>query len=267
MWDFLGFIIDQLGQTFQWFLTGFFLMIVILILLYKNNLLSNTGPLSFIKKISYYLFFPLYVGIICWFFSATLIVEKEAKELARITIEKAQNSIFPQFSSYILSLADNWIEIEFDSKEELVASYLQKYDFKEGDYSTKAMQWTLVNGLEYIQNRAIENGSLQLGNEKVNFPKLISNYLNGNNDTTPFGFLAVMSLKTISNYARSFYLTFILMGLVIVIILSIDVFLNLKAKKNNQEAPNFVNPSTTLENKQKKLENSIKEIEETAKIE
>ena len=268
MYDFFGIIIDQLGETFKWFLTGFFIMIVILILLYKNNLLSKTGPLSFVKKVSYYLFFPLYIGIVCWFFSATLIVETKTKELARITIQKAEESIFPQFTTYILSLAQNYANVEFNTKEELVTSYLSKYNFEKEDYSTQAMQWTLVNGLEYIENKAIENGSLQLGNENINFPQLISNYLNDESDksSSPFGFLAGMSISTIGNYARSFYFTFVMMVLIVVIILSLDMYFTLKGRKKNKEDKNFVNPSTTLNNNQQKLENTTPELEGTKRI-
>ena len=176
MWEFFGIIVEQLGETFRWFITGFLITLIVLILLYKNNSLSNNGTLSFIKKISYYLFFPLYIGIICWFTSATIIVENDAKEIAKITLEKAENSIFPQFSKYILSLADDWLDGELSSKEELVDNYLEAYNYEKGNISTKAMEWTLVNGIEYIENKAIEKGTLNIGDEKINFPLLINAY-------------------------------------------------------------------------------------------
>ena len=211
MWDFFGIIIDHLSETFRWFLTGFFLTFVVLIILYKNNLLSKTGPLSFIKKVSYYIFFPLYIGIISWFFSATLIVETKAKELAEITIQKAQDSIFPQFSTYILSLANDWVDIEINSKEELVSRYLEEYNFEKGDYTTKAMHWTLISGLEYIENKAIEMGTVEIGDDKVNFPQLISDYLNDENSasTMPFNYLNGLSNKAVHGYTKSFYLNLV----------------------------------------------------------
>lgn len=268
MWEFLGYIVDQLGQTFKWFLTGLFLTITLLILLYKNKLLGNNSSLSFIKKISYYLFFPLYIGIISWFLSATLIVEKHATELARVTLEKAEESIFPQFSSYVLSLTDNWLDMKVNTKEELVNSYLQKNEYEQGAISTQAMKWTLINGIEYIENKAIENGDINLGDETVNFPKLISNYLSGTEGIAalPFSYLRGKSVKMIHSYTMSFYWIYFWMAFVVVFILSLDIYFTIKGRKNKVDS-NFVNPSTTLENKQKKLENSIKEIHGNLKIE
>jgi hypothetical protein len=268
MWDFLGIIIDQLSETFRWFLSGFFITIVTLILLYKNNLLNKSGPLSFIKKVSYYLFFPLYIGIVCWFTSATLIVEKDAKELTRITLEKAESSLFPQFSYYILSLADGWIDRDVDSKEELVNNYLEINNYEKGSISTKAMEWTLTNGLEYIENKAIENGTLQIGDEKINFPKLISEYLSGVEGVaeTPFNYLKNKSLNSIHSYTKSFYWIYFLMGFVVILILSLDVYFNLNNRRNKEDT-NFVNPSTTLENNQKNIENTLKELDGKKKLE
>lgn len=267
MWEFLGILIDQLGETFRWFLTGFFFTVVLLILLYKNNLISNNNPFGFIKKISYYIFFPLYIGIICWFTSATLLVEKDAKELAKITLQKAENSLFPQFSKYILSLTDDWLDGSINSKEELVQNYLEKNDYKEGSLSTTAMEWTLNNGLKYIENQAIKNGTLKIGEENINFPKLISNYLSGDNGLAkmPFNYLKGMSLQSIHNYAKSFYLVYLLMALVVFFILGLDIYFHLKKRKNNQESI-LINPSTTLENNQPKLENSTKELDGTRKL-
>lgn len=262
MWEFFGIIVEQLTETFRWFFTGFSIIIFLLILLYNNNLLSNKGPLSFIKKVSYYMFFPLYIGIICWFTSATIIVEKDAIEIAKITLEKAENSIFPQFSKYILSLADDWIDGELSSKEELVNKYLEANNYEKGNISTKAMEWTLVNGIEYIENKAIEKGTLKIGDEKINFPLLISDYLNGADGMAkiPFNYLKGLSLSSIHNYAKSFYWIYFFMGFVVIIILSLVVYINLKNRKVSANT-NFVNPSTTLDNNQKSLDNSIVELD------
>lgn len=261
MWDFLGIIIEQLGESFRWFLSGFFITIVTLILLYKNNLLSKNSPISFIKKIAYYLFFPLYIGIICWFTSATLSVEKDAKELAKITLEKAEDSLFPHFSKYILSLADDWLDGEVNSKEELIENYLEKNDYVKGNLSTTAMEWTLTNGLDYIKNQAVKNGNLKIDDETINFPKLISDYLSGTDGLAkmPFNYLKGMSLKSIHNYAKTFYWVYFWMGFVVVLILGTDIYFNLKNRKKSEDI-NFINPSTTLENNQKKLENSTQEL-------
>ena len=158
MWEFFGMIMEQLGETFRWFLTGLFGCAALLILLYKNNLIHHSKVIGFIKKVSYYLFLPLFVGIISWFYSTTLIVEKDAKELARITIEKTENSLLPGFYKYIVSLADEWTEGKIKTKDALVDSYLKSHDYKEGDLTTKAMRWTLTNGLEYIENSLAKTG-------------------------------------------------------------------------------------------------------------
>ncbi|MEN8927786.1 MAG: hypothetical protein ABF240_02875 [Flavobacteriales bacterium] len=266
MWEVFGFIIDQLKETFWWFLMGIFVTITLLIILYKNNLLGRTGTINFIKKVSYYLFFPLYVGVLCWFASATFIVEKDATEMARITMEKAENSLFPEFSSYVLSLADSWLEGKVTSKEELIQNYLAKNDYQQGDLSTTALQWTLSNGIEYIKNQAVEKGTLEIGEEKINFPKLIADYLSGEDGLAkmPFSYLKGKSLGMIHSYAKSFYWLYFFMGLLVVLILGLDIYFTQKNKKTETKT-NFINPSTTLNNNQKKLKNTVNKLEDSTK--
>lgn len=268
MWEFFGIIIEQLAETFRWFFIGFLVTIVILILLYKNNLLNNNGALSFVKKVSYYIFFPLYIGIICWFTSATLIVENDAKELARITLEKAENSLFPKFSKYILSLTDDWIEGNISSKEELVENFLAINNYKAGSISKKTMEWTLIYGIEYIEKQAIDNGTIEIGDQEINIPKLVFDYFSGTDELAkiPFNYLKGMSLNTIHNYAKSYYWIYFFMAFVVVMILGLDVYFNLKNKRNKEDI-NLINPSTTLENHQKRLENKTSEIDGVKKIE
>ena len=266
MWDFFDIVIQQLSETFKWSFTGFLITITVLILLYKNNLLSNSGPISFVKKVSYYIFFPLYIGIITWFFAATFTVEKNALELTKITLAKAENSLFPEFYSFAISLADEYIGTDFPSKEELITQYLTKYDYKEDDYSTKAIKWSLNNGLSYIENQAIERGTISIGEEKINFPQLISNYLNGTEDLVEnsFNYVRGMSVSTIKKFARSFYWIYFWMVMVVVCILCIDIYLTKRLRR--KQLLNFINPETTLGNNQKKLDSNQHHLEGQKKL-
>ena len=263
MWEFFEMIWEQLGETFKWFMTGFFGCICLLIILYKNDLLFRGKGLGFIKKVSYYLFLPLFVGVISWFYSTTRLVEKDAKQLAALTIETTQNTLLPSFYDYIISLANEWTEGKVTSKEELVDSYLKNHDYKEGDLTTKGMKWTLVNGLDYIEKTAIDNGELKIDDEEFNFPLLVSNYFSNKDNiaTTPFNYLKGFSYKAIRGYTRSFYYFYFSMYFLVFLILLADIYYTLKRRRKLQ-SERILNPNTTLENNQDKLENSIKELEQ-----
>lgn len=266
MSEFIGIIWEQLGTTFKWCFTGFLITIVTLILLYKNNLLGKSGPLSFIKKISYYLFFPLYIGIITWFFAATYTVEKDALKLAEMSIDAAENSLFPEFYEYAVSLADQYVGDKIKSKKQLVDDYLNKQGYLKGNFSTKTMRWTLENALSYIEDQAIAKGTIKIGQENINFPRLISEYLKKDDKLTlvPFSYLKGMSYKTIHGYASSFYWLYFWLAFVVIFILLLDIYFTLKRKKKKELK--WVDPSTTLDNHQEQLSNTQKSLDGFKKI-
>ena len=177
MWEFFGIIIDQLTETFRWFLYGFFGTIALLIALYRYKLLYNKRMLGFIKKVSYYLFMPIYVAFVCWMLSATILVEKDAKQLAQYSLEQVETSYFTKFLIEAADYSAEWVSGEINSKEQLIDTYINKNGFTEGKTSTKAIKWTLEKGLDYVLEKAIEQGKVNIGDETINFPLLIQEYL------------------------------------------------------------------------------------------
>ena len=254
MWDFLKIIFEQLSETSKWFLVGYFGTISLLILLFKNNLLNYSSSLGFIKKISYYIFLPIYIAIICWFLSATMIVEKDAKQMAEYSLSKVENSTLNLFLKEVASYSSQWMGEEIQTKEELVETYLKKNNYKLDSYSTQVLEWSLNNGLEYIKNKAIEKGTIKVGEESINFPLLIQDYLNEFDEinSAPFLHLKGLTFSTIHNYAKKLYWIYVFLLLVPILILGTDVFLKLK-KNNRQELDVLKNTNKRLENNQKRI--------------
>ena len=261
MWEFLGIVWEQLGETFQSFFTGFLGAIVVLIVLFKYNILRSNSPFVLVKKAIYYIFIPFYIGVLSWFFSATRIVEKDAQKLAEITIDKVGDSILSGFYNYAISFAES-LDFEAKTKEEFVNTYLEKNGYKKGAYTTAIYHWTLVNGLDYLEKKAIDNGDMSFAGEKFNIPQLVSSYFNGEDKIVmlPFKYLKGMSNNSIKRYTKSFYWMYFFMLLLVIIILGIDIFFNYKRKKKLNV--NLINPSRTLENSQDKLSNSQKQLPE-----
>ncbi len=260
MWDFLGVIVEQLSETFRWFLIGYFGTIALLILLYKNQLLNNSSPFGFIKKVSYYIFLPVYVAIVCWFLSATIIVEKDAKQMAEYSLNKVEDSTLTLFLKEAVTYSTDWIDGEITTKEELVNTYLKKNGYEMGSYSTQVVEWTLNNGLEYIKKQAIEKGTIRVGEESINFPLLIQEYLNESKGmaSAPFSYLKGMTFKVIHSYAKKLYWLYVFLLFIVVLILGLDIYFKLRNRNNSKELS--LNPEDLLENNQDKLPNSQRKI-------
>jgi len=259
MWEFLGMIWEQLGETFIWFFYGFLGTIVFLFILFKYNVLRSKTSFGIIKKAVYYIFIPLYIGILSWFYSATNIVVDDAQKLADITIEKIGGSILSSFYNYAISFSES-LDFEAETKEEFVDTYLTKNGYKKDSYTTIAYRWALVNGIDLLEKKAIESGDMSFAGEKFNIPQLISDYFNGNDNVAmlPFKYLKGMSNNSIKKYASSFYWIYFIMFLIVILLLAVDILINYRRKKLEI---NLINPAESIELHQDKLANSQKQIE------
>ncbi len=264
MWEFIGIVWEQLNETFRWFFLGFLTTIAVLILLYRYHFISNTGGIAFIKKVSYYLFFPLYMGILSWFFSATYIIQKDAEVFTHYSVNKAEDMLLPELSNYILSLSKDYNNNEISSKDELVDSYLMNSGYKNGDLTTTAIRWTLTNGLSMIEERAIKHHKTKSEKINSNYLTIIVDYLLSKNGAAgiPVNYIEGMSIDTIKSYSYSVYWILIFMSLPVLLVLSLEFYFGFKRKSKRELISPF---KTTVENSTK-IEQGTQQIDNQKKL-
>lgn len=264
MWDFIGIIWEQLSETFRWFFLGFLTTIAVLILLYRYHFINNTGGIAFIKKVSYYLFLPLYMGIISWFFSATYILQKDAQAFAHYSVNKIEDLLLPQLSKYIISLSKEYTKDEITSRDELVDSYLMNSGYKNGDLTTTAMRWTLTNGLSMVEESAIKHHKSNSKKIKSDYLTIIIDYLLSKNGIVgiPASYIEDMSNETINYYSRSVYWLLFIMSLPVLLVLSLEFYFGFKRKRKKELISPF---KTTVENSTK-IEQQTPQVDNQKKI-
>jgi len=117
MGDFLTILFDQLSETFRWFVLGYFITIALLIVLYRYQLVYHPPVFGFIKKVSYFIFLPLYIGILSWFLSATIYLEKDVIEITEYTFEETEKSILNSFLIEVAKNSSDWVNTELKTQK------------------------------------------------------------------------------------------------------------------------------------------------------
>jgi hypothetical protein len=245
MWEFFGIITSQLGSTFKWLFYGFILTIILIYVLRKNKLLIKKGFIGTLIVSLYYIVFPVIIGITTWFYVATKHVEHDANQLSDVVIESVEMAILPSFRNYITENIEKYTGLtEIPTNDEIVSGFLLEGE-ESGWLKKKLLHWTLVETLEYLEEKALEKAGETIGIENLNITALS---LDKKALDVPFKYLKGKSKKTIHSFLGNYYIIYYTIYFLVFLILFIDIYFSYR-KKNR-----LIDESHLLENDNLKIE-------------
>jgi hypothetical protein len=227
MFDIFNTIIDQLGGTLKWLWYGFIFTILLVFLLKKTELIVKKGVIGTLILAVYYIIFPVVIGITSWFYAATKHVENDLNKISTLVIDSVEDAILPSFETYIYDNLQEYLEVSnIPNNDEIVSSFLLESE-ESGWLKKQVLHWTLVESLEYLEKKALEEAGKKIGKENLNIKALA---LDKKALNIPFKYLKEKSKKTIRGFLASYYIVYYFLYGLVTLILLLDVYFSFKNK-------------------------------------
>lgn len=247
MFDIFNTITDQLGNTLKWLWYGFIFTILVIFLLRRSKLISNNGIIGTLKLAVYYIIFPVVIGITSWFYAATKHVENDLNKISTVIIESVEEAILPSFETYIYDNLQKYLDVDkLPTNDEIVSGFLLESE-ESGWFKKQVLHWTLVESLEYLEQKALKEAGKVVGEENLNIKALT---LDKKSLNVPFKYLKGKSKSTIRGFLATYYIVYYFIYGVIGFILLLDVYLTHRNRVRPENMEHL-----RIENEQLKIEN------------
>ncbi len=228
--DVFQLILKELWSSISWGFLGFLITLFILALLNKKKWIGTSSNLQKIKLIAYYLFFPLAIAFASWFYKAVSAAHHQVELSVKYTVESVEDIVYKEFHTYITSTIEAYgDQLVIPTNDEIVFSFL-KEDSTSGWIKRKALHWSLVELLEYLEKEAMEQTGVKVENHHLTIAVLKDdkNFIH-----VPFKKIEKQVNKPVAAFFNTYYIvSYIIFGVVFVILL-IDIIITLKRKKKN----------------------------------